>query len=89
MELEYGRGSIEMPAADQRVLAVLQPKDVMGIDDVEEKVRESLERPMGTPPLASILKGKKKALILTVNFSRPSPRALINPIAALCDQMNV
>ena len=36
MELEYGRGSIEIPSVDQRVLAVLQPKDVLGIDDVEE-----------------------------------------------------
>lgn len=89
MDLEYGRGSIEMPAVDQRVLALLQPKDVMGIDDVEQNVRESLERPIGTPPLASILKAKKKALILTVNYSRPSPKALINPIAALCDDMNV
>ncbi len=89
MELEYGRGFLEMPAVDQRVSAVLQPKDVKGIDDVEEKVRESFERPVGSPPLASILKGKKKALILTVNFSRPSPRALITPIAALCDQMDV
>jgi nickel-dependent lactate racemase len=89
MELEYGRGFIKMPAMEQRVLAVLQPKDVVEVSDVEEKVRESLERPMGSPPLGDILKGKKKALILTVNYSRPSPRALIKPITALCDDMDL
>ncbi|NIS60066.1 MAG: nickel-dependent lactate racemase [Proteobacteria bacterium] len=89
MDLEYGRGSLEMPVIDHRLLAVLQPKDVRGIDDVEEGVKESLEKPVGTPPLASILEGKKKAVILTVNFSRPSPKALIRPIAALCDRMKL
>ncbi len=89
MELKYGRGFLEMPAVDQRISAVLQPKDVRGIDNVEDSVKENLEKPVGTPRLASILRGKKNALILTVNFSRPSPQALIKPIAALCDQMKV
>jgi len=89
MDLEYGRGYITLPAVEGRVLALLQPKDVRAIDDVEEHVRKSLEKPIGVPPLASILEGKKKALILTVNYSRPSPRGLIKPIAALCDQMKI
>lgn len=89
MHLEYGSGSLEIPVVDGRLLAVLQPKEVRGIDDVEKNVKESLEKPIGASPLASILSGKKKALILTVNFSRPSPKALIKPIADLCDRMKL
>ena len=89
MRLEYGSGFIEIPIVSKRVLAVLQPKDVRGIDNIEESVKESLEKPTGAPPLASILKGREKALILTVNFSRPSPKALVEPIAALCDRMKL
>jgi nickel-dependent lactate racemase len=89
MHVEYGKGALEVPVDNRRVLAVIQPKHVKGIARVEERVKESLENPVGSPPLSHILKGKKKAVILTVNFSRPSPKAIIEPIAALCDQMKL
>jgi nickel-dependent lactate racemase len=89
MHVEYGRGALEVPVDNRRVLAVIQPKHVKGIARVEERVKESLENPVGSPPLSHVLKGKKKAVILTVNFSRPSPKAIIEPIAALCDQMKL
>jgi nickel-dependent lactate racemase len=78
-----------LPIDRKRILAILQPKPTKAVDHVEASVRESLERPVGAPPLENILGGKKRAVILTVNFSRPSPRALIKPIAALCDRMKI
>lgn len=89
MKLEYGKGYLEISLDQKRILGVLEPKAVEGIERVEEAVRESLERPVESPPLAEILQGKKKALILTVNFTRPSPRALIRPITELCGRMGV
>ena len=79
MELEYGKGSLEIPIDQERIIGTLQPRSVQGIERVEEVVRESLEKPVESPPLSEIMKGKEKVLILTVNFTRPSPKALIHP----------
>lgn len=89
MQLEYGRGLLDFPIDERYLTGTLQPRNVPGIDRVEEAVEKSLGAPIGAPLLAEILKGKKKALILTVNFTRPSPMALIRPIAQLCDRMHV
>jgi nickel-dependent lactate racemase len=89
MELEYGKGFLEILIDKKRILGTLEPQSVRGIERVEETVKESLERPVGSPSLSEIMKGKKKALILTVNFTRPSPRALIHPITELCRRMEL
>ena len=89
MDLEYGKGFVDVPVDPKHLLGVLQPQGVEGIVQVEESVRKSLEKPIGAPAFSEILKGKKKALILTVNFTRPSPKTLIHPIAELCDRMKV
>ena len=89
MHLEYGKGILDIPMDRNRPLAILQPKETKGIEAIGEKVEMSLETPIGSPPLSEILKGKKSVLILTVNFTRPSPRALIKPIADLCRRMKL
>jgi nickel-dependent lactate racemase len=89
MELEYGKGFPEISIDEKRLLGVLQPQEVRGIEWVDDAVKKSLEKPVGSPSLSEILKGKKTALILTVNFTRPSPKALIQPIAELCDRMKL
>lgn len=89
MELEYGKGFLEILIDEKRILGILQPQAVQGIERVEEAVKESLERPVASSPLSEIFKGKKKVLILTVNFTRPSPKALIRPITELCRRMEL
>ncbi len=89
MELEYGKGFLEISVDNERINGTLQPRSVRGIERVEGAVRESLERPVSSPSLSEILKGRKKVLILTVNFTRPSPRALIQPITELCRTMGL
>jgi len=89
MKLEYGKGFLEIPIDEKKLIGVLQPKEVRGIEWVEDAVKESLEKPVGSLSLSEIVKGKKTVLILTVNFTRPSPRALIKPIADLCKRMKL
>jgi nickel-dependent lactate racemase len=89
VQLEYGKGFLDIPIDRKRLVALLEPRGTKGLEGVEEKVKQSLKKPIGSLPLKEILKGKKKALILTVNFTRPSPKALIKPIADLCKKMNL
>jgi len=89
MQLEYGRGFLEIPIDGKKLLGILQPKEERGIERFDDTVKETLKKPVGSPPLSEILKGKKKVLILTVNFTRPSPKALVRPIAELCERMKL
>jgi nickel-dependent lactate racemase len=89
MQLEYGKSILEIPMDEKRLLVLLQPKEVKGIERVEDAVIRSLAKPVGSLSLSEMLKGKKKVLILTVNFTRPSPKALIRPITELCEKMKL
>ena len=89
MQLEYGKEILDIPIDRRRLLAILEPRETKGLERIEERVKQSLEKPIASPPLSEILKGKKKALILTVNFTRPSPNVLIKPIADLCKTMKL
>lgn len=90
MRLEYGRSGIELPfPTDGFAGRVLEPKAVKGLEKIQERVRATLRQPIDSPPLAKVLKGKKTALLLTVNHTRPSPTPLIWPIVELCDEMKV
>jgi nickel-dependent lactate racemase len=89
MKLEYGKGLMEVSVGKERLQGLFQPKEVRRIENVEETVKESLGKPVGSPPLSEILRGKKKAIILTVNYTRPSPAPMIKPIAELCERMKL
>jgi len=90
MRLEYGRTGIDLPIpADELAGRLLEPREVKGLMDVEKKVEESLCQPIDSPPLTEVLQGKKTALILTVNHTRPSPSQLIRPIARVGDQLGI
>ena len=44
-----------------------------------DEMREEIENPIGTPPLAEIAKGKKQVVILFDDFTRPTKAADIVP----------
>jgi nickel-dependent lactate racemase len=44
-----------------------------------DEIRQGIEKPIGTPPLSSLAKGKKKVAILFDDFTRPTPVADILP----------
>lgn len=86
---EYGRQTLSLEIEPARVRAILKPKEVQELDDVEGAVESSLANPFGLLPLAELLAGKKTALIVTVNHTRPSPARLLRPILRLCDVRKV
>lgn len=46
----------------------------------EARIRESLERPVGQPPIRELSKGKRRPLILVDDVNRPTPAARIMPL---------
>ncbi len=88
-ELEYGHGSLPIPVAARRVRAEVAPRPTRGLTDVPAAVRKSLASPHASPPLREVLEGKRTALILTVDHTRPSPTPLLEPILDVCAELGV
>jgi len=86
---QYGRRNLSLDIPQGRVRAVLRPKEVAELEDVERAVEASLADSVDSPPLAELLDGKVTALIVTVNHTRPSPARLLRPILRLCERSGV
>jgi len=87
--IEYGRRVLELSLPRSRLRGIVQPREVEPVADVNAAVERALARPVGAPPLREVLAGARRALLLTVNHTRPSPRALLAPILRECGRQDV
>jgi len=85
----FGKKNLSLEIPDERVAGVLAPKSVRETADVGRAVSRSLSRPVASPPLAELLRGKRTALIITVDNTRPSPTAMLRPILDVCRRQGV
>ena len=77
--LDYGRTGLEVELPDDRVVGPLAIREVEPLPDPEAAVEEALRRPVGTPPLAELARGRKNACVLVCDITRPVPNRLILP----------
>ncbi len=85
----FGKKKLKLEIPDERVAGVLAPKTVRATTDIQRAVTRSLSRPVASPPLTELLRGKRTALIVTVDNTRPSPAAMLWPILQLCEEQGV
>ncbi len=77
VKLEYGRTGLEVDLPEERVTRSLAYKDAAPLADPAGAVREALEHPTGTPPLAEVARGRKSACVVICDITRPVPNKLI------------
>lgn len=58
-------------------VTVIEPKHSPPLP--EEKIREALSDPVGTPPLSVLASGKRRAAIILDDITRPTPTAALLP----------
>ena len=76
----YGSGSIKTEIADERLLAVLEPKAAAPSDQTEaELIADAMRAPRGAKPLCELAKGKRKIVLIASDHTRPVPSRLIVP----------
>jgi lactate racemase len=81
VKLDYGRTGLTVELPEERVVGLLAIRDVPALDDPEGAVAEALARPIGTPPLHEIARGRKDACILICDITRPVPnRTILGPM---------
>lgn len=89
IELKYGKGTVSIEL-DKVNREVLYPEDLPGVVDLQKEVLDSLLNPIGAKPLAEIAKGKKNAIILASDITRPAPsNLLIPPILDILNQAGI
>ncbi|MSU78027.1 MAG: nickel-dependent lactate racemase [Gemmataceae bacterium] len=79
IKLDYGRTGLEVDLPDKNVVGPLAIRDTEPLANPEQAILDSLEKPIGTPPLAKLAKGRKSACILICDITRPVPNKLILP----------
>jgi len=72
VNLAYGRSGLTVRLPDSA--RVIKPRFVPGIPDAAGAIRNALRRPMGSPPLAAIVKAGQRVVIAHTDITRRHPQ---------------
>jgi len=78
VSLPYGAGllAVEVPGRD---VTVIEPKFVAGLDDEHASFREAVRRPIGTAPLAELVRPGDRVAVVIPDITRPLPSDRLLP----------
>jgi len=79
VQLAYGRREIDVPIPDGHPVDVLEKVPVPPIDDPAANLRRCLERPVEAPPLHELARGRRDAVIVVSDITRPVPNPVLLP----------
>ena len=71
-KIPYGKGELELKIPRKNHLATLAPHFKAGLKDEAGAVKQALENPIGTKRLREMAKGKKSAVIVVNDITRPT-----------------
>lgn len=81
IEIPYGKGRQQLNVPDARLQAVLRPQhEALANGNQTEIVRNALENPIGSPRLRTLVKGKRRVLVITSDHTRPLPSRVTMPL---------
>jgi nickel-dependent lactate racemase len=90
VKLEYGKKGLYADLPDERVVRTLRYKDAPPLANPEAALREVLEHPRGTPPLAELARGRRDACVVICDITRPVPNELIlRPLLATLEAAGI
>jgi len=78
IKLDYGRAGLWVDLPDHTV-GPLEIRPAPPLANPEQAIRNAIAHPIGTRPLAELVKGKRSACILICDVTRPVPNRLILP----------
>jgi nickel-dependent lactate racemase len=70
--IPYGKGEMEIQIPKKNFVAALMPQYKPGLKDEAGAVRTALENPIGTKRLKEIARGRKNAVIVVNDITRPT-----------------
>ena len=85
IKLAYGRHGLNIKLPER--VDVLTPRFVPGLPDEIEALREALRNPIGSAPLAKLVKPGEKVVVVHTDLTRATPNARILPV--LLDELEM
>ena len=79
IKLKCGRGEVAFRVPEERLKGIAEAKASPSLSDPLGALREAMANPLG-PRLSEVVGRGDKILLLTVDFTRPSPRDLMSPV---------
>ena len=71
-KIPYGKGEMEVRIPGKNYVATLRPHFKPGLKDEAGAVKKALEKPIGTKRLKEIARGRKSAVIVVNDITRPT-----------------
>lgn len=84
--MKYGKQQVMVPVTGLNILGTLRPNELPPIVDPEAAIRQALAHPIGSSPLREHARGRRDAVIVVSDLTRPSPSHLLVP--PLLDELN-
>ncbi|MEK6794141.1 MAG: nickel-dependent lactate racemase [Spirochaetota bacterium] len=79
IKLAYGKDGLDVDVPDANIAKVLRMKAARPVADIETAIAQALENPIGTMPLRKLAAGKRNAVVVITDVTRPTPNHLILP----------
>jgi nickel-dependent lactate racemase len=81
IELAFGKTGLKVDLPEGYRYQVLEARSATPLDNAEAALEEALRRPIASPPLAELARGKRSAAISVCDITRPAPnRQTLPPV---------
>jgi nickel-dependent lactate racemase len=71
VKLPYGRTTVEVKVPDGATIT--HPRELPRVGDVGAEIRRALAAPIGSPPLRNVAAGRRDAVVVINDITRPAP----------------
>lgn len=82
--LLYGQNGLEVEIPDQAF--IVEPKNLPGLENDREAIKQALRNPIGTSPLKEMVKSTDTVAIVISDITRPTPNHILVPL--LIEELN-
>ncbi|NHM31629.1 nickel-dependent lactate racemase [Neobacillus terrae] len=76
--LLYGQNGLEVEIPDQAY--IVEPKNLPGLENDREAIKQALRNPIGTSPLKEMVKSTDTVAIVISDITRPTPNHILVPL---------
>ena len=85
IHLPYGKGRVEVDAPQGANVAY--PKELPRVGNVGDEIRRAMATPIGSLPLRAIASGKRDAVVVINDITRPAPSREM--LAAILEELQI
>ncbi len=79
VQLDYGRTGLPIHLDDSLRVSLVEPSKGAPLADPTAAVEAVLQHPIGTPPLAEVARGRRDAVVVISDKTRPVPNGIVLP----------